>query len=33
MNTDAFNKKTILEYWCRYFPELNEGELDEIIDM
>ena len=31
MNTDAFNKKTILEYWCRYFPELNEGELDEII--
>lgn len=27
----TFSKDKILQYWCRYFPDLEEKELDEII--
>lgn len=29
---NAFDKKTILEYWCKYFPDLEESQLCEIVE-
>lgn len=31
MSETALNKGNILKYWCQYFPEIDETELDNII--